>query len=145
MKSIIKIRIIALGLLYMQPLNAQFTSPEKVEDAMKKDGKYALLVQSSRHLMSSVSAGERYKEMSKEIDFHIVLIGPVVKELAEDKELIPFIEKAASLGIPIVVCEFAMKRLGVKKEDYPSSVYTTANGYSYIFGLQELGFKTIEL
>lgn len=95
--------------------------------------------------MASVMTGEQYKAKSKSIQFEIILIGPIVKDLAEKEALKPFIEKAKNSGIKIVVCEFAMEKLGVKKSQYPSSVLTTPNGFTYIFGLQELGFKSITL
>src|SRR5690606_15294697 len=125
--------------------NAQQLPVEQIENAIKNDGKYALLVRQSKHLMASVMTGEAYKKQSKSIQFEIVLIGDVVKDLATSNELKPFIEKAEKIGIRNVVCEFAMQKLGVTKSQYPPSVHTTPNGFTYLFGLQEIGFKTITL
>ena len=124
---------------------AQHSATLSVENTIKKKGKYAILVQNEPHFMASVMTGEEYKAKSKSIQFEIVLIGSIVKDLAEKETLKPFIEKARNSGIKIVVCEFAMEKLGVKKSQYPSSVLTTPNGFTYIFGLQESGFKTITL
>ena len=124
---------------------AQHSATQSIENAIKKKGKYAILVQNEPHFMASVMTGEQYKAKSKSIQFEIILIGPIVKDLAEKEALKPFIEKAKNSGIKIVVCEFAMEKLGVKKSQYPSSVLTTPNGFTYIFGLQELGFKSITL
>lgn len=124
---------------------AQHSPTQSIENAIKKKGKYAILVQNEPHFMASVMTGEEYKAKSKSIQFEIILIGPIVKDLAEKEALKPFIEKAKNSGIKIVVCEFAMEKLGVKKSQYPSSVLTTPNGFTYIFGLQELGFKSITL
>lgn len=124
---------------------AQHSATQSIENAIKKKGKYAILVQNEPHFMASVMTGEQYKAKSKSIQFEIILIGPIVKDLAEKEALKPFIEKAKNSGIKIVVCEFAMEKLGVKKSQYQSSVLTTPNGFTYIFGLQELGFKSITL
>lgn len=124
---------------------AQHSATQSIENAIKKKGKYAILVQNEPHFMASVMTGEQYKAKSKSIQFEIILIGPIVKDLAEKEALKPFIEKAKNSGIKIVVCEFAIEKLGVKKSQYPSSVLTTPNGFTYIFGLQELGFKSITL
>ncbi len=124
---------------------AQVNRTLELENAIKIDGKYALLVQHAKHFMVSVMTGEEYKAKSKHIQFEIVLIGDVVKDLAENAELMPFVKRAEQAGVNIVVCEFAMGKLGVKKLQYHPSIQTTPNGFTYLFGLQELGFKSIVL
>ena len=144
-KQIIIIALFLLGITFFNVIKAQSLTTSQVENAIKKDGKYAILVQNSMHFMVSVMTGEEYKAKSPKIEFEIVLIGEVVKDLAENPELKPFIEKAQKAGVKIVVCEFAMEKLGVKKSQYQPSIRTTPNGFTYLFGLQELGFKTITL
>lgn len=144
-KQIIIIALFLLGITLFNDVKAQNLTTSQVENAIKKDGKYALLVQNSKHFMVSVMTGEEYKTENPDIQFEIVLIGEVVKDLAEKEDLKPFIEKAQKTGVKIVVCEFAMNKLGVKKSQYQPSILTTPNGFTYLFGLQELGFKTITL
>ena len=144
-KQIIIIALFLLGITFFNDVKAQSLTTSQVENAIKKDGKYAILVQNSMHFMVSVMTGEEYKTKNTGIQFEIVLIGEVVKDLAENPELKPFIEKAQKAGVKIVVCEFAMEKLGVKKSQYQPSILTTPNGFTYLFGLQELGFKTITL
>lgn len=144
-KQIIIIALFLLGITLFNDVKAQNLTTSQVENAIKKDGKYALLVQNSKHFMVSVMTGEEYKTENPDIQFEIVLIGEVVKDLAEKEDLKPFIEKAQKTGVKIVVCEFAMNKLGVKKSQYKPSILTTPNGFTYLFGLQELGFKTITL
>jgi len=144
-KQIIIIALFLLGITLFNDVKAQNLTTSQVENAIKKDGKYALLVQNSKHFMVSVMTGEEYKTENPDIQFEIVLIGEVVKDLAEKEDLKPFIEKAQKTGVKIVVCEFAMEKLGVKKSQYQPSILTTPNGFTYLFGLQELGFKTITL
>lgn len=116
-KQIIIIAIFLLGITLFHDVKAQSLTTSQVENAIKKNGKYALLVQNSKHFMVSVMTGEEYKVKSPKIQFEIVLIGDVVKDLAENPELKPFIEKAQKTGVKIVVCEFAMNKLGVKKRN----------------------------
>lgn len=144
-KKIIIIALFLLGITFFNDVKAQSLTTSQVENAIKKDGKYAILVQNSKHFMVSVMTGEEYKTKNTGIQFEIVLIGEVVKDLAEKEDLKPFIEKAQKTGVKIVVCEFAMEKLGVKKSQYHSSILTTPNGFTYLFGLQESGFKTITL
>ena len=144
-KQIIFIALFLLWITLFNDVKAQNLTTSQVENAIKKDGKYALLVQNSKHFMVSVMTGEEYKTENPDIQFEIVLIGEVVKDLAEKEDLKPFIEKAQKAGVKIVVCEFAMEKLGVKKSQYQPSILTTPNGFTYLFGLQELGFKTITL
>lgn len=144
-KQIIIIALFLLRITLFNDVKAQNLTTSQVENAIKKDGKYALLVQNPKHFMVSVMTGEEYKAKSPKIEFEIVLIGEVVKDLAEKEDLKPFIQKAEKAGIKIVVCEFAMEKLGVKKSQYQPSILTTPNGFTYLFGLQELGFKTITL
>ena len=79
------------------------------------------------------------------MDFQIVLISAVAKDLATDESLKDFIEISEKAGLRIVVCESAMNHFGVKKSDYHPSIETTPDGFVYMFGLQEKGFKTISL
>jgi len=131
---------------FTQNTIAQTHSIEEVnQTAMKKEGKYGIMVDNSQYLMAAIVTGEMYKEYSTDIQYEVVLIGAVVKELADDKNLLPFIERAEKSGVRIVVCKFAMDKLGVKTSDLPSSVEITGNGFTYYYGLQELGFRTIAL
>src|SRR5690606_9264722 len=124
-KQIIIIALFLLGITLFNDVKAQNLTTSQVENAIKKDGKYALLVQNSKHFMVSVMTGEEYKTENPDIQFEIVLIGEVVKDLAEKEDLKPFIEKAQKTGVKIVVCEFAMEKLGVKKSQYQPSILTT--------------------
>jgi len=110
-KQIIIIALFLLGITLFNDVKAQNLTTSQVENAIKKDGKYALLVQNSKHFMVSVMTGEEYKTKNTGIQFEIVLIGEVVKDLAEKEDLKPFIEKAQKTGVKIVVCEFAMEKL----------------------------------
>ncbi|WP_313261517.1 DsrE family protein [Sphingobacterium sp.] len=126
-------------------VQAQEKTPVQIENSIKKNGKYAFLAQSSRHFIAGVETGERFIIKSKKIKFEIVLAGPVVKDLSSDKELKSYADMAEKAGIKIVICENSMAHLGVEKSSLPMSVLTTTYGFTYFLGLQENGFKTIQL
>lgn len=139
------ILFVFVGSVFYIPVAAQSLSVAAVENSIKKDGKYAILVSNARYFQAAVMTGEGLKANNPKIDFEVVLIGPVVKDLAKDESLNSFIETSEKVGIRIAVCEAAMNHFEVKKSDYHSSIKTTPDGFVYLFGLQENGFKAITL
>ncbi|SFJ76087.1 DsrE family protein [Myroides guanonis] len=137
--------LLTLNLLPITSMNAQSIEERTLEYPIQKEGKYALLVDKASYLMGAINSGISFKEQSSQIKYEIVLIGPVVKELLTNQELIPLIEKATSYDIKIVVCESAMKKHNLHHQDFHPSIYFTPNGFQYLWGLQDDGFKTIEL
>ncbi len=61
------------------------------------------------HFMVSVMTGEEYKAKSPKIEFEIVLIGEVVKDLAENPELKPFIEKLKKQALKLLFASLQWK------------------------------------
>lgn len=144
-KQFLIILLVIAGFVFQTPVSAQTLTVNQVENSIKNNGKYALLVTNARHFEAAVMTGEELKTQHPKIAFEIVLIGPIVKDLATDKSLLPFVTMSEKLGVRIVACEFAMQHFGVAKSQYHPSIETTPNGFTYIFGLQENGFKTITL
>ncbi|WP_304237160.1 DsrE/DsrF/DrsH-like family protein [Jiulongibacter sediminis] len=142
MKTIITLVFFGLALTQFSA-NAQSLSIEEVENSIKPDGKYAILASNRRIFESSVRNGENFRTKFPDSEFQIVVVGPIVKELAEDESLIPFVEKCKTNGVKIVLCQAAMAHLGVKKEDLHPYIQTTIGAYQYMFGLQENGFRTL--
>lgn len=117
----------------------------EVENQIKADGKYAILVRQGKHFKASVMTAMEMTAKHSEIQFEIVLLGESVKELATDPELLPFVNQCQTAGVKIIICGFAMKQLEVEPSELPNYVEITPNGFTFIFGLQEMGFKTITL
>lgn len=134
-----------VGSVLFTPAQAQSLSVKEVENSVKMDGKYAILVPNARYFQAAVMSGKELKANHPNIDFEIVLISAVAKDLATDESLKSFIETSEKVGIRIVVCESAMNHFGVKKSDYHPFITTTPDGFAYMFGLQERGYKTISL
>lgn len=143
--QLLMIVFIFVGSVLYTPANAQSLSTSDVENSIKKDGKYAILVPNARYFQAAVMTGKTLKTNHPNIEFVIVVISAVAKDLATDKSLTPFIETSEKVGVRIVVCESAMHHFNVKKSDYHPSIETTPDGFVYFFGLQENGFKTISL
>jgi intracellular sulfur oxidation DsrE/DsrF family protein len=118
---------------------------DKIEKSIKADGKYAILAGNYKHFEGSVRTGLRMRNGNPNLQFQIVLIGMVVKEITADKNLLALVEDCKTAGIQIVICQNAMKALGVSKSDLHPYLETTSSGFLYMFGLQENGFKVITL
>ena len=134
-----------VGSVLYTTATAQTLSISDIENSIKADGKYAILVPNARYFQAAVMTGKELKGNNPKIDFEIVIISAAAKDLATDENLTSFIEISEKVGIRIVVCESAMNHFEVKKSDYHRSINTTPDGFAYIFGLQESGFKTITL
>lgn len=139
------ILFVFVGSVFYTPVSAQSLSVTAIENAVKKDGKYAMLVSNARYFQAAVRTGEALKANSQDLDFQVVLIGPVVKELATNGELKSSIKASEKAGIRIVVCEAAMHHFKLKHNDFHKSIAFTPDGFVYMFGLQESGFKAITL
>jgi putative oxidoreductase len=116
----------------------------QVEQSIKSNGKYALLVMNPKHLKVAILTGERFKNKSKKIDFQIVTCGEVVKEISANEELKKsVVEAVQKYGLKIVVCGLTVKQLNIDKALLPPETPIVDNGIVYMFGLEELGYKSI--
>ncbi len=146
MKGLLKILLFTLIIAPFGSLYAQQNIVSDVEKiAIDKNDKFGILLQTEAHFTAAIIAAEEYKNRYPTIEFHIVMIGPIVKQIAQNQDLQSYIETAKEKNIILVSCEFAMNKLGVEKSDYHSWVQTTPNAFSYIFKLKKLGFSTLEL
>lgn len=144
------IRIIVLFLLMIPGISqAQSdqttTSVKEVEQAIRKNGKYAILVKKAQHLKAAILTGNDFKARSEKIDFQIVVCGELVKELTTNEELKQLVNQASENGVRILACGLSIRQLSVDASLLPFSMSQTDNGLIYLFGLQEKGYKTITL
>lgn len=141
------ITFIALLTLGLGLANGQ--TPEAIketEQAVRKDGRYAMLVMKAQHLKAGIKTGIAFKSKSEKIDFQIVACGMLVKEISEDAELQSLIKNTVSdQGLKILVCGLSIQQFGINKTLLPKETPITENGLIYMFGLQELGYKSITL
>ncbi|ADY51166.1 secreted protein [Pseudopedobacter saltans DSM 12145] len=146
MKSYI-ILSIALLLLGATNSNAQNSpSIQQIENSLRKNGKYAMLVMKTQHLIAGIKTGKVLKSKSRKIDFQILVCGELVKEISVNKDLQKQIIDAVNINqIKILVCGLSIQQFGVDELLLPKEMLRTENGLIYMFGLQEQGFKTLIL
>lgn len=134
----------AAGPAIAQPPGAdQITT---TEDSIKSDGRYAVLVSTSQHLNAAVTTGRQFKSKSPNIDFQVVTCGQVVKDIATDPGVKDAARRAvADNDLTILACGMSIRQLGVDPAELPPETPVTENGLTYLFGLQEQGYKSIAL
>ncbi|RAV18386.1 hypothetical protein DQP55_02780 [Mycolicibacterium sp. GF69] len=138
--------IISLGGIaspaYAEPLSEEQISA--TENAIRADGKYALVVSDARHMNVAIMTGREFKAKSSAIDFQIVVYGKVVQDIATD----PAVKDAARRaviddGLKVVACDISVQRMGIDPALLPPEVPTTQNALTYVLGLQEQGYETL--
>ncbi|MFT7068504.1 MAG: intracellular sulfur oxidation DsrE/DsrF family protein [Spirosomataceae bacterium] len=145
MKAVFPLILIVL-LFGNYSISAQTTDAiDKIEKSIKADGKYAILAGNYKHFEGSVRTGLRMRQGNPDLQFQIVMIGRVVKEITTDEHLLALVEDCKNAGIQMVICQNAMKALNVTKPDLHPYIETTSSGFLYMFGLQENGFKVVTL
>ncbi len=143
--QLLMILFVFVGSVMYTPATAQSLSVTEIEQSIKAEGQYAILISNARYFQAAVRTGQNLVAKNPELNFDIVLIGPVVKDLAKDESLKPSIEVSEKTGIRLVVCEAAMQHFELKQSDYHHSIQFTPDGFIYLFGLQESGYKTLTL
>ncbi len=116
-----------------------------METTINENGKYAILADNTKYFQGAVMTGLELKAKYHNLLFEIVLINSVVKDLETNTDLVPLVEECKKATIKIVLCEMAMQQLEVEKSNLPASLLTTHNAFTYVFELQELGYKVITL
>ena len=139
--------LLLIGLLFGNySISAQSTDAiDKIEKSIKPNGKYAILAGNYKHFEGSVRTGLRMRQGKPNLQYQIVMIGRVVKEITTDEHLLALVEDCKTAGIEIVICQNAMKALKVTKADLHPYIETTSSAFLYMFGLQENGFKVVNL
>lgn len=118
----------------------------KIEQSIQKNGKYALLVMKAQHLKVAIQTGKEFRDKSSKIDFQIIVCGELVKEITTDKTLQNIIKMAVNeTNLKIVVCGLSIEQFKIDKALLPTEMPITKNGFVYMFGLQENGYKSIIL
>jgi intracellular sulfur oxidation DsrE/DsrF family protein len=145
MKKLTVILLSVMASLFTAQLSAQELTVAEVENSIKTDGKYAMLVRNAEHLQASVKTAAGLIKDNPGLHFQIVVCGPLVKDVAGDAATRELMDRAEKEGVAVLVCGISMKKFNITAADLPHSVQVTENGLLYIFGLQEHGYKTITL
>lgn len=145
MKNLSIVLLTLMCTLFTAQLSAQELTVAQIENSIKKDGKYAMLVRNAEHLEASVKTGAELIKQNPSIAFQIVVCGPLVKDIADVAAMRQLMYRAEEEGVTVLACGISMKKFNIAAADLPRSVKVTENGLLYIFGLQENGYKTITL
>ena len=134
-------------ILGAQVLHAQSVpTVQKVENSLRKNGRYAMMVMNVQHFNAALLTGKALHQRSPKIRFQIIACGSLVKELAENSELKKEVAKATQQsGHQVVICGLSIKQFNVNTADLPTEAVITDNALLYSFGLQEMGYKTLIL
>ncbi|MGB3284834.1 MULTISPECIES: hypothetical protein [Mycolicibacter] len=139
------VAIIPLGVA--NPAYAQPPSVEEIlatENAVRADGKYALLASDGRHLDGAIMTGRELKAKNSAIDFQIVAYGQLVQEIATTPAVKDAVRRAViDDGLKVVACNISVQRMGIDPALLPPEIPTTGNALTYALGLQEQGYKTL--
>lgn len=144
-KHILIIATVLFGISTTSVLYAQTATIRAIENSIKPDGKYALLVRNVQHLKAAISTGRAMKTNDPNLQIEIVACGELVKSIAETSELKNLIHQSLEDEVKVLVCGLSIKQLKIDATKIPKTIPVTENGLIYIFGLQENGFKTITL
>ncbi|MBE9601554.1 hypothetical protein [Pedobacter sp. MC2016-24] len=104
------------------------------------------MVNGVQSLKAKILTGKELNTKSKQIDVQIVVCGDFVKEIIKEKVLQDLVVDAVKkTRLKILVCGLSVEQSRIDKTLLPIQIPVTTNGLFYIFGLQELGYKTIAL
>ncbi|MFZ4861944.1 hypothetical protein ACL9RF_07135 [Sphingobacterium sp. Mn56C] len=107
--------------------------------------KFAILLSKAGHYPVAVSTAESMAIKKNNYAFEIVVMGELAKELADNKSLLPFIQKAEELGVKTVVCEQALAFFNTPKAALHPSIQTTANAWIYLFELKDKNYNSLSI
>lgn len=105
----------------------------------------AVMVTDAMHFNVAVETAEQLYLKENKLNFEIVMVGILAKEIVENAELKSVIERAISAGAKLVVCEYALDLLQVDKSKVDKRISITPNAWIYMFELQDKGFNTLTI
>lgn len=147
MKKYIVFTTMVILMLGTQLIKAQtLPTVQKVENSLRKNGKYAMMVMNVQHFKAAMITGNAFYKKSPKVKFQIIACGNLVKEIAENPELKKEVAKAAQIpGHQVVICGLSIRQLNVDSAKLPKEAVITDNALLYSFGLQEMGYKMLIL
>lgn len=105
----------------------------------------AVMVTDAMHFHVAVETAEQLNLKASGINFEIVIVGALAKEIVEDSSVKENVEKAISSNADLVVCEYALNMLKVDKGMVDKRIKITPNAWIYMFELQDRGFHTLTI
>ncbi|HET8886088.1 MAG TPA: hypothetical protein VFM70_07025 [Salinimicrobium sp.] len=135
-------------LLFSLSVSAQKDETTKLDSQVVTDlnltPKMALGLQKERHIKGAFNFFDQLIKSDVEFEnFEIIIWSKVVENLKEGSELYRLIEENQHPKLRVSVCEGAMKRLGVIKEDLPEGATPVPNAFLRLLQVQAKGYNTV--
>lgn len=77
--------------------------------------------------------------------FQVVLYGEAVKQFADPEEGTKLIKMAEEAGAEIILCEFALKKFGIAKDQLPAGLKFVGNAFQHSLNMQKKGFYILSV
>lgn len=77
--------------------------------------------------------------------FQVVLYGEAVKQFADPEEGVKLIQMAEEAGAEIILCEFALKKYGISKDQLPKGLKFVGNAFQYTLNMQKKGYYVLSV
>lgn len=90
-----------------------------------------------------VAAEMKSKEGEKFGKFEIVLYGEAVKQFADKDAGQKLVDMAKASGATIILCEFALKHLGISTESLPEGIEFVENAFTYNLEMLKKGYYVL--
>lgn len=144
------IPVLATGLLVLLNSCASTTGQTMAEQGATIAGakqKYAVLISQPNHLRAALHTAET---ITKDPNYNsgafvIMACGKSVEALKKDVPTIALLDKGKALGITFKICGMSLEQFNLSKSDMADGLDVVPNGLTYMFDLQQQGYKTVEL
>ncbi|HBN6702613.1 TPA: hypothetical protein L3261_002750 [Elizabethkingia anophelis] len=105
--------------------------------------KLAVMISDVKHFNTTVETVELLKLKENRLNFEIVIVGILAKEIVENQELMKNIDRVEKTGAKLVICEYALDVLKVDKSKLDKRISITPNALIYMFELNDKGYNTL--
>lgn len=93
-----------------------------------------------------MTAAEMKKEEGKQFgEFEVVIYGAAVKLFTDKAEGEKLIAMAKEAGVKIVLCDFALKHLGISQDELPDGLIFVHNAFKYALNKKTEGFTVLSV
>jgi intracellular sulfur oxidation DsrE/DsrF family protein len=123
----------------LPPLTAQ----EKAD--LQQHRHYAFLAKEERHVKGAWETYQQLKNSGVPVrQFEVIAIGNAVKSITAEQELGKFIQEKSDGAFSVMVCQIAMDRHQISKENLPKAAGVVSNGYIRLYQLQAKNYLLIQ-
>ena len=144
------VAVLATGLVL---LIGSCTTPERVAQAATQQGaavskkNYAVLISQPNHLRAAVNTAETITANSpyNRESFVVMACARSVEAFVKGGDMEAEFKKGLAAGITYKVCGMSLRQFNIDPGTLVEGVEVEPNGLTYMFGLQQQGYITVEL